>query len=72
MSENKRIILKITGMHCNGCALSVTRALKKVDGVLNAEVHLPSSTAVVETSDAVTLESLTQAVKKAGYQADPA
>lgn len=72
MSENKRMVLKITGMHCNGCAMSVTRALKKVAGVVNAEVHLATNTAVVEAGEGVTLETLTAAVEKAGYKADGA
>jgi len=70
MSENKRIVLKIGGMHCNGCAMSVTRALKKVNGVVNAEVHLPSNTAVVEAGEDVRVGDLTIAVKKAGYEAE--
>jgi copper chaperone CopZ len=72
MSENKRMVLKIAGMHCNGCAMSVTRALKKVTGVVSAEVHLSSNTAVVEAGEDVTLDALTAAVKKAGYKAEGA
>lgn len=70
MTENKRIVLKITGMHCSGCAMTVTRALKKVNGVLNAEVHLPSNTAVVEAGEEVSLDALTAAVEKVGYKAE--
>ena len=41
--------LCVTGMHCEGCAANVTAALKKVEGVQNAEVKFVETPA---TSDA--------------------
>ena len=44
----------ITGMHCENCTSTITRHLKKMDGVLAAEVSLATEYAVV-TFDTTTL-----------------
>lgn len=59
--------LKVTGMTCNHCVMSVTKALKKVPGVETAEVSLEKAQAVVQgTADA---QALVKAVKDEGYEA---
>ena len=43
--------LRVAGMHCEGCAANVTAALKKVEGVQNAEVKFvdtPTTSTAVE------------------------
>ncbi len=70
---DNKILLKINGMSCNGCAMNVQRALKSVAGVNSAEVDLASKTAIVFfDGPAPTIKALTDAVKKAGYEALPA
>lgn len=62
--------LRITGMHCQSCELALERALKKVPGILEANVDHRSGTARI-TADAVHLPPeilIEQAVHKAGYR----
>jgi Cu+-exporting ATPase len=59
--------LAITGMTCANCAATVTRALKKVDGVLDAAVNLASEHASVTAAAGTPREALVAAVEKAGY-----
>ncbi|MBZ0304784.1 MAG: heavy metal translocating P-type ATPase, partial [Anaerolineae bacterium] len=60
--------LPITGMTCANCAATVTRALKKVPGVLNAEVNYATERATVRlAAGAVQTSDLVTAVEKAGY-----
>jgi Cu+-exporting ATPase len=59
--------LKVTGMTCQHCVMSVTKALQAVPGVESAEVSLENGAAVV--SGSASRESLVQAVKTAGYEA---
>jgi Cu+-exporting ATPase len=59
--------LPITGMTCANCALTVSRALKKVDGVLEAEVNFASERATVTVAAGTPQETLVAAVEKAGY-----
>ncbi len=68
MSQEKQVILPITGMTCANCVATVERNLKKDKGVLVANVNLSSERATVaynpELSD---LEKLIERVNKAGY-----
>jgi len=59
--------LAVTGMDCVNCAANVERALKKVDGVLDAQVNFASEHALVTLAPGVTRQALVAAVEKAGY-----
>lgn len=60
--------LSVTGMTCQGCVESVTRALQAISGVRNAEVSLAVGSATIEFDEQLTsLDDLEQAVKQAGY-----
>ncbi len=59
--------LPITGMTCTNCALTVGRALRKVEGVLDADVNFASERAIVTVAAGVPREALVAAVEKAGY-----
>lgn len=61
--------LKIEGMHCVSCEGTIKKALKKVSGVVDAQVSFVSSEAIIEGS--VPLESLINAIKSTGYSAYP-
>ena len=62
--------LKITGMTCAHCQMSVEKALGKVPGVFGAVVDLRNASAEVDyDDDTATIEELTAAVAKAGYAA---
>ena len=67
-SSEIKTILSIQGMHCAGCAASVEKHLKKLDGVMDAVVNLAAETASVTYDSARTsLKHMGEAVKKAGY-----
>jgi len=59
--------LAIIGMDCVNCAQSVERALRKVDGVVEANVNFASERASVRLTPGVTRDALVGAVRKAGY-----
>lgn len=60
--------LKISGMHCATCAVTLEKALKNVEGVKSASVNLGAEQAAVEYDPArVSAASLQQAVTGAGY-----
>lgn len=60
-------ILKIQGMHCATCALTIEKSIKKVKGVKSANVNFGNEKAVVESD--VDEKELIKAVEKAGYKA---
>ncbi len=59
--------LAITGMTCANCAATVTRALRKVEGVIDAEVNYATEHARVSLTSAVPREALVAVVEKVGY-----
>ncbi len=62
------ISLPITGMHCENCASTITRHLKKMDGILAAEVSLATEYAAV-TFDGSTLdeETIVEKIRDLGF-----
>jgi P-type Cu2+ transporter len=64
--------LRIGGMHCAACAATVEDALRRLPGVLDAQVSSAVQCATVRWDPAVTRASaLVQAVQAAGYGAVP-
>ncbi len=58
----------ITGMHCSACAVQTEKSLKKLDGVLEANVNYSSEAATVKFDPSkVSTADLEKAVKDAGY-----
>ena len=61
-------ILQVTGMTCNHCVTSVTKALQKMPGIESAQVDLAKGEAVVRGN--AQAEAMVAAVKAAGYGAE--
>jgi len=69
MSQKKQTY-QIQGMHCASCALLIERELKKVPGVVEANVNFGSEKAHVVFDETNTQEgAIGEAIKKAGYSA---
>lgn len=67
-----QIELRIIGMTCSGCVGRVERALREVEGVRGVSVNLMTESAVVSLGGAdVSQGALAQAVREAGYDAEP-
>ncbi|UCG73405.1 MAG: copper-translocating P-type ATPase [Chromatiales bacterium] len=61
--------LPVTGMTCSACSTRVEKALRKVPGVIEANVNLALERADITTvAGGVSLDSLASAVEKAGYE----
>lgn len=65
MSEKS---LKIEGMTCGHCVMSVTKELSKLPGAKDVTVDLASQSAHLTTDDSVTDQQLAEAVDEAGYK----
>jgi len=65
------IDLSVSGMTCASCVGRVERALKRVPGVVGAEVNLATERARITATAGVRVEQLAEAVAKAGYKAAP-
>lgn len=68
MSDTKQYSLPITGMTCANCVSTVERNLKKVPGVLAAQVNLSSERASVDFDPKVAaLPAMLDRIRRAGY-----
>jgi P-type Cu+ transporter len=67
----KKIKLKIEGMHCTSCAMSIDGDLEDyVKGVKSAKTSYAKQECEVELSDEkVSSEKIIDQIKKTGYQA---
>ena len=66
-----KIKFKVTGMTCSACQSHVERAAASVDGVHNVVVNLLSNSMTLEADSMERAAEVSQAVKKAGYTAEP-
>jgi copper chaperone CopZ len=64
-----KTILKIEGMHCAGCAGSIERALRRVDGVKNATADLQRKRVTVEHAPRTGEDQLVGLLRDIGFAA---
>ncbi|MGI5900005.1 MAG: heavy metal translocating P-type ATPase [Christensenellales bacterium] len=61
---------EVTGMTCSACSAHVDKAVKKIDGVMSADVSLLGQSMTVEYDESLsTPQDIIKAVEKAGYGA---
>lgn len=64
-----KMTLKIGGMHCAACSRAVERALKKTDGIEDANVNIATEKAVFNYDEKkIKYDDIVNVVVKAGYQ----
>lgn len=60
--------LRITGMHCVGCAMTIDGAVEDLDGVRSASTHYARQEVIVEWDEKrVSLQDIIGAIQSAGY-----
>lgn len=68
-AETKTITLDVPGMTCKFCPITIRKALKKVDGVIDAKAEFSTKTATVTFDPAKTnVDALMKATANAGYK----
>jgi len=60
--------VKIQGMTCQHCVMSVTKALSSIPGLTNLRVNLVKEEATFENPQSVSPEKIRKAVEEAGYK----
>ncbi|HEV2583755.1 MAG TPA: heavy metal translocating P-type ATPase, partial [Ktedonobacteraceae bacterium] len=70
--SESRTVLDLEGMTCASCAMRIEKGLKKVPGVIDANVNLATEQAIViYDSTQTNLEQMVQKVEAVGYKATP-
>ena len=62
------ITLPVTGMHCENCATLITRNLKKMEGILSADVSIATEQAAVTfNTDSVSEDAIVDKIRSLGF-----
>ncbi len=61
-------VLKVKGMSCQHCVMSVKKALGKVEGIQNVDVDLEKGEVRFENTQSVALTHVEKAIQDAGYE----
>jgi copper chaperone len=59
--------LSVPEIHCNHCKMSIEGAVGALDGVVRAEVDVPSASVAVAFDAPATIESIIAAIEEQGY-----
>jgi copper chaperone len=61
-------ILKVKGMSCQHCVMSVTKALSQLEGIKNVQVDLQKEEVRFDNTKALALNRIEKAIEEAGYE----
>lgn len=61
-------VLKVKGMSCQHCVMSVTKALSQLDGIKNVQVDLSKGEVRFDNTKEVAPDQIEKAIVDAGYQ----
>ena len=65
--------LKVSGMHCGSCAMSIDEELEELEGVTEAKTsYRKQVTEVVFDESQVELEGIQKTIRTLGYDTTPA
>lgn len=68
---DKKLNLKIIGMHCTGCAMNIDFDLEDLQGIKTAKTNYAKQKCEVEFDEKkITIEDILIQIKNTGYEAE--
>jgi len=64
-------VLKVKGMSCQHCVMSVTKALNQLEGIRNVQVDLAKGEVRFDNTKEVASSQIEKAIQDAGYKVIP-
>jgi copper chaperone len=61
-------VLKVKGMSCQHCVMSVTKALNQLDGIKNVQIDLAKGEVRFDNTKSVASDQIQKAITDAGYE----
>ena len=61
------VSIKIEGMHCNGCASSVEKAARAIEGVTNVHVSIEANELTADLAKPELVDALKGAIEDSGF-----
>ena len=68
LKEKMMTTLKVKGMSCQHCVMSVTKALSQLEGIQNVQVDLAKGEVRFENTKSVASDQIAKAIVDAGYE----
>ncbi|MGA2315852.1 MAG: copper ion binding protein [Thermodesulfobacteriota bacterium] len=62
------ITLKVKGMSCQHCVMSVTKALSQLEGIKNVQIDLAKGEVRFDNTKEVASNRIAKAIEDAGYE----
>ena len=63
-----QMTIKVKGMTCQHCVMSVKKALGKLEGIQNVEVDLQQAEVRFDNAKGVASDRVKKAIEEAGYE----
>ena len=60
--------MKVKGMSCQHCVMSVTKALNQLDGIKNIQIDLAKGEVRFDNTKSVASDRIQKAITDAGYE----
>jgi len=60
-------VIKINGMHCNHCKMTIEKNVGEIKGINSIEVSLKNHTAIIDFEDNVSFDKIKKAIEDSGY-----
>jgi copper chaperone len=64
-------VLKVKGMSCQHCVMSVTKALVQLDGIKDVQVNLAKGEVRFDNTKGVASDQIEKTITDAGYEVIP-
>lgn len=69
--NTQKLTVPVKGMHCASCAITISKTLKKADGVIDCEVNYGNEKTKIEFDPSkTTIEELSKKIEPFGYSLD--
>ena len=66
----KEIVLKVSGMMCNGCENRIQNALKQIDGVEDVKANHVDGNVKLTANDDINEEIIKETITDIGYEVE--
>mgnify|MGYP003588647841 CR=1 FL=1 len=70
-AQPESVQVKITGMHCEGCAETITKKLRQAGGLLRSDIHFSNDVQTVHYDGARTeVDRMVAVITNLGYEVE--
>lgn len=70
MFNKNKIIIKIEGMSCKGCAKKIETSLKTIENIKKVKVNLNKKEAIIESNEKLDIDKIKDRICSLGYEVD--